>query len=218
MKQGALIIALIFTYFSGFSIGKEPIKFEIFLIRHAVVAMEKPILCSAAKAARLQESYNHLPVYNFNPNKIQNLLEGDSYTIYTSTMQRAIETAEMISQKQLPIVSSSVFNEYELPMISIPLIPLPYVVWTSISRLFWLSHLSKKNESRSQARKRMKRAAGYLESLAKENKQVMLIAHGFLIREVRRELRKKGWIIEYKEGNGNLAVTKLVKTSIKSDE
>jgi hypothetical protein len=37
----------------------------------------------------------------------------------------------------------------------------------------------------------------------------VLVAHGFLISDLRRELKKRGWTIVSNGGNKNLAVSKL---------
>ena len=183
---------------------------EIFLIRHAPVDMEKPLFCSSSKAAELLHAYNELPISDFDPKPVRELLDDKESIIYTSTLPRAIETACILFPEADTIHATSLFNEYDLSMISIPLVPLPYTVWTTLSRIFWLTSINNKGENRLKAYLRMEKATDELVKLAVENNRVVLISHGYLISEMRRELKRRGWDLQFSQGNKNLAVSKLV--------
>jgi len=183
---------------------------EIFLIRHAPVDMKRPLFCSSSKAAELLQEYSELPIKDFDPKPVRELLDDKGSIIYTSTLPRAIETARILFPEADTIHASSLFNEYELSMISVPLIPLPYHVWTTLSRIFWLTSVNNKGENRMKAYSRMKKATDELVKLAMENNRVVLISHGYLISEMRKELKRRGWDLQFSQGNKNLAVSKLV--------
>ena len=175
-----------------------------------MVNMPKPILCTSSKATELLLEYNQLPIVDFDPLRIQNLLGNEKLTVYTSSMSRAIQTARILFPEADSLYSVPLFNEYELSMIAVPILPLPYKAWTTLSRFFWFTLLNNKGESRFRATQRMKKATDQLVQFALKDQQVVLIAHGYLIAEMRRELEKRGWQIIFNEGNKNLSVTKLV--------
>ncbi|MCW0484606.1 histidine phosphatase family protein [Gaoshiqia sediminis] len=181
---------------------------EIYLIRHAPVAMEKPVLCSSHKAAHLLELYNELPIVTFDPAPVRLLLPDKQLTILTSTLPRAKQTAQILLPSD-SLRSNPLFNEYRLGMISVPVLLLPYPAWTGLSRFFWLTYLNNKGEGRIESRKRMKQAVDFLEKQSLQHERIVLVAHGYLIAEMRRELKKRGWNAEINGGNKNLAVSKL---------
>ena len=192
---------------------KDTSQIEIYLIRHAKVAMKKPFLCTSRKAADLLEKYDVLPVYEFDPSPVRELFDNEKFTVYTSALPRAIETACLLFPESDTLYSHFLFNEYDLSMISVPLLPLPYVVWTSLSRFFWTIALNNKGESRREARQRMKEATDQLVAHAMEKQHIVLVAHGLLISEMKHELKKRGWKLEFSQGHKNLAVAKLWRRS-----
>ncbi len=197
---------------NGFSLGKDTVATEIYLIRHARVNQEKPLLCTSARAAELLEEYDKLPIHDFDPQPVKAVMGDTIHTVYTSTLPRSIETAVILFPETDTLHSSPLFNEYDLSMISVPLVPLPYVVWTTLSRFFWNIALNNQGESRVEARRRMRQATDQLENYALKNRRIVLVAHGYLIAEMKRELKRRGWKLEFNQGHKNLAVTKLTKT------
>lgn len=181
---------------------------EIYLIRHAPVAMEKPALCSSHKAAHLLEQYSELPIVAFDPVPVRQLLPENELAIFTSALPRAKQTAQILFPSD-SLRSSPLFNEYRLGMISVPVLQLPYPAWTGLSRFFWLTYLNNKGEGRIESRKRMKQAIDFLEKQSRHQERIVLVAHGYLIAEMRREFKKRGWKVEINGGNKNLAVSKL---------
>ncbi len=213
MKRLILLILLLIKatfIFSQAPQEKDSASLEIFLIRHAPVDMKKPFLCSSLKAAKLHKKYNELPIKNFNPEPVREILGDGQFKIYTSTLPRAIETAGILFPNADTIRSSSLFNEYDLTMIAVPLLPLPYGAWTAISRLLWLTSINNKGENRAKSYLRMEKATDELVHLATINKHVVLVSHGYLISEMKKELKRRGWHIQISQGNKNLAVSKLV--------
>ena len=68
----------------------------------------------------------------------------------------------------------------------------------------------------SGAYKRMLKATDLIEKQAIGHGQIVLVAHGYLISEMKRELKKRGWKLEIDQGHKNLAVAKLTKTTLSS--
>lgn len=181
---------------------------NIFLIRHAKVIIDRPLFCTSKKAEELLLKYNTQPIENFDPMPVKAKIDVEDYEVYTSRLPRAIETSNRIFQLD-SFHQNAVFNEYSMRMIDVPLIPLPYKFWSGISRGFWYLHLNNDGESRKEAKDRMRMATDYLIALTKKNKSSVLVAHGLLIRDMRKELKRRGWKMIFKNGNGNLAVTKF---------
>ena len=212
MKTLTFFILLLFKsvfVFSQVSGEKDSASLEIFLIRHAPVDLKKPILCSSSKAAKLQKQYNELPIKKFDPEPVRKLLGNGKFALYTSTLPRTIETAEILFPDVDTIRASSLFNEYDLTMVAVPILPLPYGVWTALSRILWLTSINNKGENRLKSYLRMKKATDELVHLATVNKRVILVSHGYLISEIRKELKRRGWDLQLSQGNKNLAVSKL---------
>jgi broad specificity phosphatase PhoE len=193
---------------SGYS-QKENQQLVIYLVRHARVDLDKPVLCSSYKAEKVLDSYDKQPIGAFNPVPVLQKIEGDHVSVYSSGLPRAMQTAVVLFPENDSIPAFTLFNEYDLSIVSVPLLPLPYKAWTVLSRFFWAIHLNKKDESRMEATRRMKQATDLLVELAEKDETTVLVAHGFLISDLRRELKKRGWTIVSNGGNKNLAVSKL---------
>lgn len=186
---------------------------EIYLVRHAQVDLETPGLCFSGKAQKVHEQYDESPVVAFDPEPVRQQIDASYPAVYTSTLPRAIETAIRLFPDHDSIQASALFNEYDLSIISLPILPLPYKLWTGLSRAVWFLHLNRHDESRSDAKQRMREATDLLVTRSRKQRATVLVAHGFLIADMRRELKKRGWKIIVNGGNKNLAVTKLVYPS-----
>jgi len=195
---------------------KDTAVCEIYLIRHARVDLEKPLLCTSSRAAELLDQYDELPVLNFDPLPVKAILGDSVRAVFTSALPRSIETAEILFPETDTMYANALFNEYDLSMISVPLVPLPYVAWTTLSRFFWNVGLNNRDESRFKAYKRMLRATDLIETQAIGHRRIVLVAHGYLIAEMKRELKKRRWRLEINQGHKNLAVAKLTKRPLSS--
>lgn len=197
---------------NSFSLERDPSVIEIYLIRHAQVDQEKPFLCTSSRAAEILDEYDGLPVLDFDPGPVRAIIGDTVPAVYTSVLSRSVETAWILFPEADTLYADPLFNEYDLSMISVPLIPLPYLAWTTLSRFFWNIALNNREESRFEAHRRMKQATDLMEKYALKNRKIVLVAHGYLISEMKRELKKRGWTLEINQGHKNLAVTKLMFT------
>lgn len=215
MKKLFLLFILALSTLCSYSREKDTMA--IYLIRHALVDLKKPLLCTSSRAAELLDQYDELPVLDFDPTPVRAIIDDTMLTVYTSALSRSIETAGILFPEKDTLYSNSLFNEYDLSMISVPLIPLPYVAWTTLSRFFWTIGLNNQDESRIRAYKRMLEATDLIEKQAIGHGQIVLVAHGYLISEMKRELKKRGWKPEIDQGHQNLAVAKLTKATLRSN-
>ncbi len=185
---------------------------EVILIRHAKVNMETTGWVGAKKAASLHNSYDVSPINNFNADSVLSALPiRKTDTIYSSSLPRSITTAWMLFGDSAVILSSKFMDEFDLQIVRAPFV-LPYKGWTSLSRALWLLGLNNKNNaSYKDAKARTREIADFIEERLKYNKQVILVTHGFLNRDLSRELKRRNWHITNNNGKKNLGATILRK-------
>lgn len=185
---------------------------EVILIRHASVKLEQKGWVGAKKASRLRENYDTAPIKQFDPDTVLSKIpKRITDTIYVSALPRSIATGLKLFGDSATIVSISDLNEFEMHMVWLPLY-LPYKAWTSISRTMWLMGLEKPGtESFDEAKDRVKDMCSFIEKKAEQNKQVILVTHGFINRNITKELEKRGWKISQNKGKENLGATVLKK-------
>lgn len=112
---------------------------------------------------------------------------------FSSVRPRAIETAAKIA-KGRKIVSLPVFNEAPLPppRWSSTFRFLPRT-WNKIARISWLMGNSHGEESVVETRRRAGQAADVLIEAANRGETVLVAAHGWFNRMLRRPLERRGW-------------------------
>lgn len=203
-----IILALTFiTLTSSCLLGQE-----IILIRHAKTALDHPGWMSSKKAAYFRETYDTAPVHQFDPDTVlAKIPQRITDTIYVSGLTRSIATGIKLYGDSAQIVSLDLLNEFEMHVVWLPAY-LPYKGWTSLSRGFWLLGWEKRGtESFSEAKDRVKIVADFIERKAAKQKQVILVTHGFVNRNIAKELKKRDWQIIQNEGKENLGATVLRK-------
>ncbi len=201
-------LAIIITVLtSGYSYGQE-----IVLIRHAEVFLEHSGWISSKKATDYRKEYDTAPIVNFQADSVlAQLPKRNTDTIYVSALTRSIATGLLLYGDSANIVSIDMLNEFEMHIIWLPLV-LPYKGWTAFSRGMWLLGAKKQGtESFSDAKERVKFAANFIENKIANQKQVILVTHGFINRNIAKELEKRGWKITQNNGNENLGATVLNK-------
>ncbi|GAF03017.1 phosphoglycerate mutase family protein [Saccharicrinis fermentans] len=185
---------------------------EVVLIRHAKVNMDAKGWIRARKAAEYREKYDVSPIHSFSATAVKKQLPVIiSDTVYTSALARTQETAYLLWGDSVIYVALPLLNEYQLHVIRWPLW-LPYKGWTSISRALWLMGLKKEGvESYSEAKERTLKVVDFIEHKSEGNPQVVLVTHGFLNRNIAKELEKRGWLRTLNKGKVNLGATVFKK-------
>jgi len=185
---------------------------EVVLIRHAEVKLEHNGWMGAKKAARLRNSYDTAPISQFNPDTVlQKVPDRLTDTIYVSNLSRSVATGLKLYGDSAILVSLKELNEFEMHMVWLPLV-LPYKGWTSLSRALWLMGLEKPGtESFQEAKERVNKVCSFIEKKAEHNNQVVLVTHGFINRNIAKELEQRGWVVIKNKGKENLGATVLKK-------
>jgi len=203
-----VVCVIFFTTCFQFSVFAQ----EVILIRHAQVDMDAKGWMGSKKAAKYRSSYDVSEIKPFvAADVLASLPKVSSDTIYTSNLFRSKKSALRLFGDAAFYVSLPLLNEYELHVVRWPLV-LPYKGWTSISRVMWLIGFKKDGvESYQQAKLRTQKAVDFIERKSNHNQQVVLVTHGFLNRNIAKELERRGWHRTLNNGKSNLGATVLQK-------
>jgi broad specificity phosphatase PhoE len=124
--------------------------------------------------------------------------------LVTSTMRRAIESAELVAPGRPPL-TNALFDEAGLPTAIGLGLALPPEHWGAIARVAWMLGWSpwwpevdraaraRGAESAREANARAARAATHLANLASTHGSVVLFGHAMLNTLIARALRRDGW-------------------------
>jgi len=185
---------------------------QIYLIRHAKPNVKKNWFYSAEEAQQYVIDYNSVPIIPFNSSLVSVHLRPE-HNIYCSSLPRSQETALNIFGDKFPVVSDSIFREFEIRIISAnSFLKLPLGIWQAFSRVSWILGFNHRGiESHKEAKLRAAQAAENLIMVARNEETAVLVAHGMLNGAIESELKKKGWTLIQQQGHVNLGATILVK-------
>ena len=183
---------------------------QIITIRHGAPEINKNGWFSYKAAKNYIKAYDTVGVSSFKEQPV--ILEPcEEIKIFSSSLFRAYDTSLKIFHEEDAICVDSAFIEFQREIIPLPLI-LPIKGWTGISRFFWMIGLHSSAVPSFRAEKsRAKSDSELLDKAARENKKVILVAHGLLNKYIVRYLKKNGWDHSYDGGNDYLAVQVLTK-------
>ncbi|NQX60002.1 histidine phosphatase family protein [Paenibacillus qinlingensis] len=106
---------------------------------------------------------------------------------YSSDMLRAILTAKETYRGE--VIESSKLREIPLPTFTTNL-KMPFIWWAVAVKLKQLTN----HESREQIKNAQQRISEILDQIATgRHKSILIVSHGSLMREMRKELRKRGF-------------------------
>jgi broad specificity phosphatase PhoE len=109
--------------------------------------------------------------------------------LISSTMPRALETSRHIFNRD-PDHADEVLCEVPIKPFTRTSIRLPKIVWDIIGRLQWRFNLSPQPETFSESKKRVRR---FVDSLLAENRNVVIVCHGWIIKLIISRLRARGF-------------------------
>jgi len=184
---------------------------QIILIRHGEPALKKHGWLKRKEAQAFVRAYDSVGIYT--PEKKPVLLYSNELdTIFTSSIPRAKNTAELIFGADIAFQPYPLFREFERKIFAFPNLRLPLKYWLVKSRILWFFGTNKKGiESFSKAKKRAKQGVELLEQKAARDGKVVLVSHGLLNRFLVKYLKKNGWQVARDGGSGYLASWLLVR-------
>jgi hypothetical protein len=173
---------------------------QIMLIRHGIPKIESANWISFYEASNFVFAYDTVEVHEILDIPVD-IEPGKIDKIYSSPLMRARSTAEQIFGNEFNILYDSIFREFKNEIVPVRWIRLPLSAWRVSSRIFWMLGLHSKNvPSLKSERERARKAAEKLASLAMKERQVVLVAHGFINRFMIQHLKKQGWQHSYDGG------------------
>ena len=167
---------------------------RIITVRHGMPDLSRDVRISANDFgdwwARYDESGLHP---DERPPESLIALATEAKTILSSTLPRAIETAQHATGGGRNVPADPLFVEAPLPPPPVPLLRLSPDKWGVISRAFWfLGYAPDGVENHVEAWRRVDRIIERLAGHAGSG-DVMLCAHGYLNWMIDRRLRSRGW-------------------------
>ena len=184
---------------------------RIFLVRHARPLVSRQGRFGEGQASQFIRDYDAADI-EADIAKPAGLPYGEIKKVYCSTLNRSKRTAKVLFGPEIQLVENAAFNEFERKILRLPLLRFPIDFWLTASRALWLLGLNSKGiETFREAKRRARYCAEQLASRAREEGQLVLVAHGFLNAFIRRELQRLGWRVVRKDGSGFLGVTELEK-------
>ena len=168
---------------------------QILLIRHAKVDADYDTTIYAKELKEWIESYDTAPICadSLPSDELREcVLESD--IVITSRLNRAIESAQVLGlsvDKQ-----EAIFNEAEIPQITIPYLKLKPKSWFVVLRVWSLLGFGDKNSSLKATKLRAEQATTRLLVLSSEYESVTLVGHGGMNWLMGKELQKRGWRLE----------------------
>ena len=141
------------------------------------------------------------------------LEEEEKPLIFMSNLERARSTAHYLFGTEREITESAEFREFERSLGDRRLkMDLPLRYWTITARIEWLLGINEEGiESFEEARDRARAGAIKLAAHTERHDKVVLVAHGFLNRYIKKYLKDLGWEVVRDGGSDYLAATILAK-------
>jgi broad specificity phosphatase PhoE len=174
----------------------------ITLARHGEPALSRKVRLSAGEYREFWARYEIMGLLpgQTPPAVLSGFVEACDVLI-ASTRLRAIESAQIVGRGK-PFHQEALLIEAPLPPPRWPKwVRLSPRLWGFFARFWWwfFNH-HEGGESRSQAEIRADAAAQKLDALAREGRDVVVLAHGFFNVMIGRALRRRGWRMTLREG------------------
>lgn len=186
---------------------------QIMIIRHGVPQVSRKGWFNQKEAQQFIQDYDSVGVFPLSHQPVR-IEASELDTIYTSNINRAIHTAHLIFGEQYSYVESAQFAEFQRKILAFPNMKMPLGFWLINSRLLWVLGLNDKGiENFKTAKQRAKEGADFLQAQAMQDGKVVLVAHGFLNKYLKKNLKKQGWHIVKDEGQKHIGVSLLIKSS-----
>lgn len=204
-----ITIVLLFSFGSGGNANPR-----IFVIRHALVLLEKPGWVSSESAAQYKTAYNNAPIAILSPYDVLQMIEGYESTdsIFSSPQSRALRTAELLFGSNAVIIADSTLMELDYEVVQIPFLHLPVNTWLLISRISWMMGVHRGGlPARKERVKDLYLLSDEVIRYAQSNSVAVIVAHGLVNREFIKILKSRGWTYcqQGRGGFGNLSVNCL---------
>lgn len=173
---------------------------KIGIVRHFKVDIKMPRLANSEEYANLVKKYSESPVLE-NEVDLKNI---NWSKCYSSTMKRAIITAEAIFKGE--ILKFDHIREVDAAPLFMTNLQLPVKFWDVASRIGWFANHKSQPENKNYTRKQVKEFVDIL--LQEKEENILVVCHGFLMISLEKELKSRGFkgIRKERPKNGALYV------------
>ncbi len=155
---------------------------KIILVRHYKVNINHDSWLDSDAYSKYCTDYNISPIIDQEPPQLPDL------KLYSSYMQRAIQTAKLATGKDSEILD----NVYEVTFNGFlkSKIKLPFLIWELIARVQWFFNIDKQKETKKMTFDRINKASDYL---IKQNLNCIVVMHSIAIKVMSRVLISRGF-------------------------
>lgn len=179
---------------------------RIHLIRHGRPSCGSQPALSRHDYKRWLEAYDATGIIDQPPLPLVEWLNSSGIKeVVSSALPRAVESAIALIGPE-HVRSDPLFNEAAITVAPIPF-RMSSNTWTVFGRVAWLCGASA-NEMAAKFRLRARIAADNL-TRSPNNAETALIGHGWMNRMIGRELRERGFEVQYQSGTGYWSRTTL---------
>ncbi len=185
---------------------------QIALIRHGEPDLNKIGRFNYKEAKQYIKDYDSVGIL-IPDEPFFELEEEEEVLIFVSNLNRAISTAKYLFGTERDITQSAEFREFERSLGDRRIkMDLPLRYWTITARIEWLLGFNEEGiESFEEARERAMAGAIKLATHSERHDKVVLVAHGFLNRYIKKYLKDLGWEVVRDGGRDYLGATILAK-------
>ncbi len=167
---------------------------EIITVRHGRPALSRRVILSAQDYGEWWQKYDEsgLMTGQIPPDSLLELTR-HATQMFSSTMPRAIETANFLTADNIPVQIEVLFVEAPLPPPPWPnWIKMSPQFWGATSRVYWnAGYVTPGMETKAEAWRRVDKIIDRLSENLKDGR-VVLCAHGYLNWMIDRRLRARG--------------------------
>ena len=190
--------------------GSNLVSGEIILMRHGKPDIGPIDKVSARDMKQWIQLYDLAGIVDEPVPEASQALARAAGVIVSSPAPRALASVAALGLS--PSVVDAVFCEAQLPHGQWAQPRLSPFTWAFIYRMAWLCGLAAQVESARNAGLRADQAAQQLQMLA-EDKDVLLMGHGFMNRMIAKRLARAGWVRQHSSGSRYWSASRYRKES-----
>ena len=172
---------------------------KIGLVRHFKVI--SPRGNKKLNSTEFNDRMSGYDIYPVKPNVVN--INSDEWDVcYASTLSRAQTTAKTIYNGE--IITTPLIVEVPLSAFINTNTRLHYMVWQIVGRIAWLFSLKSQEEVKPQTLLRINEFLTQIKD--SENENILIVSHGFFMKVLVRELKKRGFkgSLDFSPKNGKL--------------
>jgi hypothetical protein len=125
------------------------------------------------------------------PEKLKAIM-GEADIFICSKLKRTNDSFRLLGVKEFS--SLELLNEAELPSGFLKRLKMPFVFWGILIRFSWRAGLKINSESYKEFKVRIQKAAVHLEAISQRLNHIVVMGHGMVNWQLKKELAKRKWM------------------------